>query len=188
MNKSVWYIGLLIIILAAVGVYAYGHNKAKAPTTENSPSSETQQQSPAANLQQSTSTGAGLNAGASGKLNTITSPNPKGGQSQGTFTTGEGDVTAPDIQVVEIDFDGSQFVPSQVTIKSGDYVIFKNKSTMDFWPASNPHPVHTDYPGFDAKQNIAPNGTYKFQFTKVGDWGFHDHLDPSIGGTVHVTN
>lgn len=106
---------------------------------------------------------------------------------QGTFSSGENQPDGSPIAVVEVDFDGSKFSPSPMDIKVNDWVFFKNLSTVDFWPASNPHPTHTDYPGFDAKQPIAPGGQYKFQFTKAGHWGFHNHLSPSIGGVVNVT-
>jgi plastocyanin len=54
------------------------------------------------------------------------------------------------------------------------------------WVASDPHPIHTDYSAFDAKQGIAPGDTYSFTFTKTGNWGFHNHLNPSATGTITV--
>lgn len=103
----------------------------------------------------------------------------------GTFSE-EGDVTAPDIQVEEIVYDGKNFQPSSLTVKVGDIVIFRNKSTKAFWPASNPHPAHTDYPEFDAKKAVAAGQTFEFKFTKEGTWKFHDHLNPTATGVVVV--
>jgi plastocyanin len=105
----------------------------------------------------------------------------------GRFSSGEGEALAPDIQVWQIDYDGSQFAPKTLNIKVGDYVIFKNTGTTSFWPASDPHPTHTGYSGFDAGKAVAVGGKYQFQFEKVGTWGFHDHLNPSAVGTVIVT-
>jgi plastocyanin len=82
----------------------------------------------------------------------------------------------------------SGFSPAEVTVKPGTTVVFKNTDTQAHWPASNPHPVHTDLPGFDAKKGIAPGGSYSFVFSKVGVWGFHDHMHPSNGGHVTVAN
>ncbi|HYV33692.1 MAG TPA: hypothetical protein VE973_02495, partial [Candidatus Limnocylindria bacterium] len=109
---------------------------------------------------------------------------PKGG----TFSSGDGSPDGgADIQVVEINYDGTSFKPASVNIKSGDYVVFKNIGSVDMWPASNPHPSHTDYLGFDAKKPMGFGEKYKFQFTKVGNWGFHNHLNPSQGGVINVS-
>lgn len=91
-----------------------------------------------------------------------------------------------DIAVFEIAYNGSSFSPSQLTIKAGDVVIFKNESDGSFWPASGPHPVHTNYPEFDAKKAIGPGQKYQFKFTKTGEWPFHDHLNSSATGKIIV--
>lgn len=82
---------------------------------------------------------------------------------------------------------GGTFSPAVVTIKAGDTVTWTNHATNPVWIASNPHPTHTDYPGFDSKAAIDPGKTYAFTFTKVGSWGYHNHLNPSVQGTVIVT-
>ena len=85
-----------------------------------------------------------------------------------------------------VKFTGTAFEPSSLTIKAGDTVTFENKSGDDFWPASNVHPTHLLYPGFDAKKPILDGGTYSFTFTKKGSWGYHNHLTPDIQGTIVV--
>ncbi len=80
----------------------------------------------------------------------------------------------------------SGFSPQSVTIASGTTVTFKNNGSASVWPASNPHPIHNGLPGFDAKAGIKPGETYSFTFTKTGTFGFHDHLNPSVGGTIIV--
>lgn len=91
-----------------------------------------------------------------------------------------------DVAVFEIAYNGTAFSPPQLTIKNGDVVIFKNESDKSFWPASGPHPVHTNYPEFDAKKSIGPGQKYEFKFTKTGEWPFHDHLNPSATGKIIV--
>ena len=54
------------------------------------------------------------------------------------------------------------------------------------WVASAPHPTHTNYPGFDAKQGVASGEKYSFTFDKAGSWNYHDHLIPSNFGTIVV--
>ena len=79
-------------------------------------------------------------------------------QSQGHFSS-EQDVEGVDVQVFEVAYDGTVFSPSTVSVKNGDIIIFKNNSKADFWPASNPHPMHSDYPEFDPKKPIAASKT-----------------------------
>ncbi len=169
MKKSL-IIAAVVVILAGLGWYFYQNNQAKAP----SETSQTNQNQPSADNAAPAATSS------NDQLNVNASLNTKAG-SEG------GEAPAPNIQVTEVAFDGSQFTPATVNIKAGDWVFFKNNSTVDFWPASNPHPSHTDYPGFDALKPIAPGGEYKFQFTKVGSWGYHDHLAAYIHGTVNVS-
>lgn len=178
-------IAILIIVLVVLGVgfYAYNKKEAKAPSQTESQTQNSSQQS-----QEQTSQTTQNTATTTAANSTATSTSASSSTPSKQFSSGSGSSdTSNNIQVVEVDFDGTQFTPNTVTIHQNDWVFFKNKSTEDFWVASNPHPTHTDYPGFDAKQSIAPGGEYKFQFTKIGSWGYHDHLDHTIGGTVVVT-
>jgi len=86
--------------------------------------------------------------------------------------------------VVEITDDG--FEPSTLTVSSGDEVTFKNGSSDDAWPASDVHPTHQLYPGFDAKKPLLSGQAYSFTFTKAGSWGYHNHLEPDEQGTIVV--
>jgi plastocyanin len=89
-------------------------------------------------------------------------------------------------QVIEVKISSSGYSPATVTIHKGDYVQFTNTDTTTHWPASDPHPTHTGYPGFDADQALKTGENYRFQFEKVGTWGYHDHLHPNLKGTVIV--
>ncbi|MBI4099425.1 cupredoxin domain-containing protein [Candidatus Microgenomates bacterium] len=89
--------------------------------------------------------------------------------------------------IVEVDYTATGFSPATVTIKKGQTVKFVNKSGSSMSVASNPHPTHTDYPGFDQFKSTSKGQTeYDFAFDKVGTWGYHNHLNPSDGGTVIV--
>src|SRR6266568_3045675 len=83
-----------------------------------------------------------------------------------------------------VSYTGSGFAPHSITIKKGQSVTWKNKDSDELWVASNPHPTHTDYPGFDELKSIPTGQTYSFTFTKVGNWGYHNHLNPSQQGIV----
>jgi len=108
-------------------------------------------------------------------------------QTEGTFSSGEEQVLPPDILVVEVVYDGSSYSPSEVNILVGDIVIFKNESEKSFWPASNNHPTHTIYSEFDSKKSSPAGESFQFKFEQAGSWGFHDHLNPSVGGTINVS-
>ncbi|MBI2618238.1 cupredoxin domain-containing protein [Candidatus Kaiserbacteria bacterium] len=80
------------------------------------------------------------------------------------------------------------FYPSSLTIQTGDSVFFKTMMADNFWPASDPHPIHTYYPEnvFDSQRPIAPNESWQFIFNEPGTWRYHDHLNPSLRGEITV--
>lgn len=86
-----------------------------------------------------------------------------------------------------VSYTANGFEPNTISIKAGQTVTWTNKDSDDVWVASNPHPTHTDYPGFDELKSMSNGQTYSFTFTKVGKWGYHNHLNPSQQGTVIVT-
>jgi len=88
---------------------------------------------------------------------------------------------------VEIRMTDAGFEPSAVTIKKGTAVKFINSDDTNRWPASAPHPSHTDYPEFDPKQAVAAGSSWTFTFDRTGTWRFHDHLLPTKFGSVTVT-
>ena len=88
-----------------------------------------------------------------------------------------------------------------VELDARTVVVFKNDSTSkNVWPASAIHPTHKVYPGsgiekcgtedadtiFDACKAIHPGESYSFTFDEVGEWKYHNHLQPSNSGTITV--
>ena len=70
------------------------------------------------------------------------------------------------------------------------------------WVASNPHPTHTGYDSTSRDTHCAAgytgpipfdecaaisSGSYSFTFTKTGSFGYHNHSDHAMIGTVVVT-
>lgn len=78
------------------------------------------------------------------------------------------------------------FSPSSVDIQAGDMVEFINKSSIEMWVASAPHPLHSKLSTFDQFRAYKKGGIYRYIFEKKGKWEFHDHLNPSTGGYVIV--
>lgn len=102
-----------------------------------------------------------------------------------TVTYGVINGPAEGATVITLTKDG--FKPSELTIKKGATVMFKNTTGNLYWPASNLHPSHLIYPEFDPQTPVAPTDTWSYTFEKVGEWRFHDHLSPYFTGTITVT-
>lgn len=108
---------------------------------------------------------------------------PPASQSGVSQETGA-DASAADVL---IRYTGDEFVPKRAEAKVGQSVGFVNAFGSDFWSASNIHPTHEVYPGFDAEKPIPPGDTWVFTFDQEGFWRYHNHLSPSNGGLVVVS-
>ncbi len=87
----------------------------------------------------------------------------------------------------EVVLQNDGFEPQEITIAVGDVVKFSSVRAHAFWPASDQHPAHSDYSAFDPRRPINMDDVWEFQFTKAGTWDYHDHLNSTLTGTVHVT-
>ena len=85
-----------------------------------------------------------------------------------------------------VEFSDSGFSPSVITVAKGDKIIFKNNSSQDFWPASDPHPIHSNYSKFDPKKPVPAGESWTFKANTIGVWAFHDHMFPSFRGKLTV--
>ena len=92
---------------------------------------------------------------------------------------------SPSDLVIKITDNG--FVPDKLSLKKGQKIYFLNSSGKDAWPASDPHPIHNNYPELDPKEPLRQNKAWAFQFEKIGTWGVHDHLWPSHRAILTVT-
>lgn len=169
MSNKVLYIILAVLVLVGVGFLLF-NNRQQAPASVEGDNTPIVNQEPA------------NQPSGSATPTTPTTP-PTGGQFSDENDAGGGS----DVQVREIVYNGTAFTPNELNIKVGDMVIFRNNSTKAFWPASGPHPQHTNYPEFDPKRAIAAGGTWEFTFTKAGIWPFHDHLNATVFGRITVT-
>ena len=71
------------------------------------------------------------------------------------------------------------FVPSKVTIKTGDSVTWKNTDTHNHQVVANN--------GAFVSRILGPGQSYTFRFRASGTYHYHDGLNPAIRGTVVVT-
>lgn len=88
-------------------------------------------------------------------------------------------------QTVTVRFTDDGFTPSSITVKSGGSITFMNESNQTVNPSSDPHPTHTINPQLNVGE-IGPGESKTITVTKAGQWGVHNHLNPSEKLTVVV--
>lgn len=72
-----------------------------------------------------------------------------------------------------------------ITVKMGDTVTFENTDNANHTVSSDNHPTHTLYPVVNLGL-IKPGEKKSATFDMVGKFTFHDHLNPSLTGSVTV--
>lgn len=77
------------------------------------------------------------------------------------------------------------FSPKDVTIKAGATVTWMNEDTAVHTVNSAVHPTHQVYPPLNLG-NIQPGGKVSLTFPTAGTYKYHDHLNPSLTGSVIV--
>jgi plastocyanin len=77
------------------------------------------------------------------------------------------------------------FEPTPVTIHRNNTIQWVNLGKADHIVATDPHPAHTQLPGF-VSPTLKHGDTYTFQFTKSGTFTYHCHIYPFMKGTVNV--
>ncbi|MBI4039103.1 cupredoxin domain-containing protein [Candidatus Daviesbacteria bacterium] len=77
------------------------------------------------------------------------------------------------------------FSPKDITISAGDSVAWMNNDTVDHTVNSAVHPTHLVYPPLNLGE-IKPGEKKSLTFPKAGTYKYHDHLNPSLFGSVTV--
>lgn len=120
-----------------------------------------------------------------------TRPTPLGGSGTDVTlseeSTGAGTEKGGVVGEVVVIYTDSGYQPNQVIVKKGTKVSFRNESSGGMWTASGVHPTHQLLPGFDQLKSVTKGGTYEYTFVKVGTWKYHNHIKPTDGGMVTVT-
>ena len=118
-----------------------------------------------------------------------------GEQQTSPTTTTTSTITQPTATAeITVEITSSGFSPKILTINAGDTVVFANKDANAHWPASAFHPTHAVYPEsggcigskFDSCKGLNEGEMFSFRFDNKGTWRYHDHLDPSLTGTIIV--
>ncbi len=101
-------------------------------------------------------------------------------------TTTQFQPVAPD-EALTIFFSDDGFDSGSYAVQKGQTVTVKNTSSMTLEFASDNHPTHLLQPELNT-QPIGPGKSTTFTPTKVGTWGFHDHLQSQYMGELVVTD
>ena len=80
----------------------------------------------------------------------------------------------------------SEFSPKNITIKVGDSVTWMNSDSANHTVNSDPHPTHTLFSILNKVGLIKAGEKKSLQFTTAGTFTYHDHLNPSLMGSVTV--
>ncbi len=89
-------------------------------------------------------------------------------------------------ETVTIEYKDGVFTPSEVSIKVGGTVEFKNVGTRGVWPASDIHPTHLLCPGFDPRRVLRAGESWSYTFREAKTCPFHNHLSATEIGKVVV--
>lgn len=105
-------------------------------------------------------------------------------QSQNTPQNSDESSEASDVGAVVV-YNRDGFSPATFTVKSGQKIKILNETddTIEF--ASDPHPTHTTNPEMNS-DDIAPGQIKEVTVTRKGEWGFHNHYNPTKRGTLTV--
>ena len=84
-----------------------------------------------------------------------------------------------------VDYSDGGFGPGTIMVKSGQMVMFSNKTSSTIEIDSNPHPQHTANTELNVGA-IAAGSSKSVTLTRTGKWFIHNHLNPSVNGTIVV--
>lgn len=87
---------------------------------------------------------------------------------------------------VVILFTDEGFSPKEYTVRANQKVTVKNDSSVQLQFSSDDHPTHTEQPELNLPV-LQPGEEASFTPTRVGNWGFHDHINDQYTGSLTVT-
>jgi len=94
--------------------------------------------------------------------------------------------TSTELAIIEITKNG--FVPNTLQIKKNTTVTWRNIDSNSHQPAADPFRTHESNPNLVALEALEENDSFSFTFDEVGEFGYHDNLNPDIlKGKVIVT-
>lgn len=108
---------------------------------------------------------------------------PTSTESASPTSATEGAMMKEEKNLVKITANG--FSPQNLTIYVGDSVSWMNGDTVDHIINSAVHPTHQVHPSLNLGV-IKPGDKKSLTFPTAGTYKYHDHLNPSLTGSVTV--
>ncbi|MBI2039636.1 cupredoxin domain-containing protein [Candidatus Microgenomates bacterium] len=94
--------------------------------------------------------------------------------------------STPEVEKNVVKISASGFSPQNITISKGESVTWVNEDTQDHQVQSAVHPTHQVYPPLNTVGLLKSGEKKSLSFPKAGTYKYHDHLNPSLTGTVTV--
>lgn len=109
-----------------------------------------------------------------------------GGESLASPIAATADVVAN--TMVAVNYTGEGFVPSVITVKRGDSIVFVNASgkALRIAPVEDAKDGSSGYLGLSATKSIGRGETFGVSLTQPGIWGYKNLRDPNSVGVVIV--
>ena len=89
------------------------------------------------------------------------------------------------MEETKVTISSTGFSPKVISVKTGNSVTWINSDSANHTVNSSPHPVHTDYTPLNLG-TIAPGSSKSLTFPTAGTYKYHDHLNPTLFGSVTV--
>lgn len=108
---------------------------------------------------------------------------PASTESAAPSAASEGAMMKKEANLVKITSSG--FSMQSITVKEGESVTWENDDSENHTVNSAVHPTHQVYPPLNLG-NIKPGEKKSLTFPTAGTYKYHDHLNPSLTGSVTV--
>lgn len=98
------------------------------------------------------------------------------------------ETASPSAEVIQmkVTITSSGFMPQTITVKAGESVTWVNGDNVSHQVNSAVHPTHQVYPPLNTVGELKAGESKSLMFPDVGSFKYHDHLNPSLIGTVVV--
>lgn len=91
-----------------------------------------------------------------------------------------------EVAQIKVAITPSGFMPQTITVKAGESVTWVNEDSVSHQVNSALHPTHQVYPPLNSVDLLKAGESKSLAFPDAGSFKYHDHLNPSLTGTVVV--
>lgn len=92
------------------------------------------------------------------------------------------------VGAADVSITASGFTPATIKVTPGTVVTWTNDDTKTHWIASDPFPTDNNLSDLNSAQALQPGDSYSFTFPAIGNYSYHDELNPySVKGMIMVS-